>query len=86
MGIRDSPWETAAQAAEASDIVFIAVKPYMVAEVVSPIAGILKDKIVISVAAGVSFDDYEAILALGTRHITTLPNTPVSVGLSLIHI
>lgn len=74
------PCETAAQAAEASDIVFIAVKPYMVADVIGPIADILKDKIVISVAAGVSFDDYEEILTPGTRHITTLPNTPVSVG------
>lgn len=75
-----NPCETAAQVAEASDIVFIAVKPYMVADVVSPVAGLLQNKIVISVAAGVSFDDYEAILAPGTRHITTLPNTPVSVG------
>lgn len=74
------PCETAAQVAEASDMVFIAVKPYMVADVIRPIADLLKDRIVISVAAGVSFDDYEAILAPGTRHITTLPNTPVSVG------
>ena len=78
------PCETAAQVAEASDIVFIAVKPYMVAQVVGPAANLLKDKIVISVAAGVSFDDYEAILAPGTRHITTLPNTPVSVGEGVI--
>lgn len=70
----------AAETAEASDIVFICVKPYMVEAVVRPIAEILQKKIVLSVAAGVLFADYEKILLPGTHHLSTLPNTPVSVG------
>lgn len=74
------PCHDAAEVAEASDIVFICVKPYMVSKVLNPITVILQKKIVISVAVGVLFDDYEKILLPGTHHLSTLPNTPVSVG------
>lgn len=40
---------------------------------------LLAKKIVVSVAAGVTFDDYERMLAPGTAHLSTIPNTPVSV-------
>lgn len=70
---------TPREVAEGSDIVVIAVKPYLVAEVCQPIANLLASKVVVSVAAGMTFDRYEEFLAPGTHHISTIPNTPVSV-------
>lgn len=72
-------FDTAAEVAEFADVVIIAVKPYQVEGVVTPIRETLKRKIVVSVAAGVTFDDYEQMLAPGTAHLSTCPNTPVAV-------
>jgi len=66
------------------DMVIVAVKPYLVQEVLTPVKTMLKDKIVVSVAVGCLFDRYEEILESGTHHISTLPNTPVSVGEGVI--
>lgn len=66
------------------EIVIIAVKPYMVNQVVEPIKNILKDKIVVSTATGYTFEKYEKILEEGTHHISTIPNTTVSVGEGII--
>ena len=74
------PCRDAAETAVNSDIVILAVKPYMMADVTSTVKSILKDKIVISVAAGYPFENFEEILLPGTHHISTIPNTPVSVG------
>lgn len=62
------------------DIVVIAVKPYLVAEVIQPIKEQLHDKLVISVAAGMDFAQYEQLLLPGTEHISTIPNTPMAIG------
>lgn len=72
-------FDTAVEVAEFADVVIIAVKPYQVEGVVTPIRETLKRKIVVSVAAGVTFDDYEQMLAPGTAHLSTCPNTPVAV-------
>ena len=74
------PCRDAAETAVNSDIAILAVKPYMMADVTSTVKSILKDKIVISVAAGYPFEKFEEILLPGTHHISTIPNTPVSVG------
>ena len=76
-GIR--PLESAAQVADFADVLVVAVKPRQVEEVLTPLRGRLAGKIVLSVAAGFTFDRYETILAPGTHHISTIPNTPVSV-------
>lgn len=69
---------------EAADIVVAAVKPYLVAEVLAPVAPQLADpmggKVLVSVAAGMTFERYEEFLAPGTHHLSTIPNTPVSVN------
>ena len=39
---------------------------------------------VVSVAAGVLFDDYEEMLAPGTHHLSTIPNTPIAVGAGVL--
>ena len=72
-------FETNEVAARWADVVVIAVKPYLVKDVVTPLKAILAEKVVLSVAVNLLFDDYEALLAPGTQHLSTLPNTPVAV-------
>lgn len=74
------PCADARETAERADLVVIAVKPYLVPDVIAPIREILREKIVVSVAAGLPFAAYEPLLLPGTRHMSTLPNTPVAVG------
>lgn len=62
-----------------ADLVIVAVKPYQIEAVLTPLKEALAAKIVVSVAAGWTFDRYEALLAPGTRHLSTNPNTPVAV-------
>ncbi len=66
------------------DMVVIAVKPHLVEEVITPIKEKLVGKIVISVVVNYTFDQYEKILAPNTHHLSTLPNTPVSVAEGII--
>ncbi len=73
------PCRDAREVAQNADVVFVAVKPYLVEEVCSPIKDVLAKKTVVSVAAGMTFERYEAILEPGTHHLSTIPNTPVSV-------
>lgn len=63
-----------------ADMVILAVKPYQLQKVVKPIRSLLKDKLVVSIAAGCLFDFYEEILETGTHHISAIPNTPVAIG------
>ena len=72
---------TPEEVAEASEIVLIAVKPYMIADVIGPIREKLAGKIVISVAAGYDFDRYasEKLLPETAHLLCTCPNTPVSI-------
>lgn len=74
------PCRDSKEVAERADLIVVAVKPYVIQSVLGPVKDILKDKIVVSVAAGWLFERYEEILAPGTHHISTLPNTPVLVG------
>ncbi len=76
--------KTSLDVVKAVDVVILAVKPYMIEEVVAPIKEVLKEKIVISVAAGYPFERYEMVLSEGTHHISTIPNTPVSIGEGII--
>ncbi len=82
LGVR--PCADAAELAEAADIVVIAVKPHLVADVIVPIRERLCGKIVVSAAAGYDFERYEALLAPGTAHLSIMPNTPVAVGEGVI--
>ena len=58
-----NPCRDAQEVAQETDMVIIAVKPHLVAEVLSPI---------------------REVLLPGTRHLSTIPNTPVSVGEGII--
>ena len=59
-------------------------KPHQVEAVLSPVKELLAGKIVVSVAAGMTFGKYETILAPGTHHLSTVPNTPVAVGEGIV--
>lgn len=78
IGIRGM--KSAKEVAENSDFVILAVKPYQIEAVTAPILDLLAQKAVISVAAGYDFARYESILKPGSRHISTIPNTPICVG------
>ena len=66
------------------EMVIIAVKPHTVRDVIEEIKDNLQGKILISVVVNYPFEEYEKILGPNTHHISTLPNTPVSVGEGVI--
>lgn len=69
------------EVAKKSDVLFIAVKPHLVGEVISGIKEALRpNTILISVAAGVSISDLESMFSLPVKLVRTLPNTPAMVG------
>lgn len=76
--------QDAEEVIEKSDVVILAVKPYQMEKVVTPLKSLLKDKIVVSVASGWMFDRFEGLLEKGTHHISTSPNTPVAVAEGII--
>ena len=76
--------KTSQELVNESDIVIIAVKPNVIPSIIEPIKEDLKNKIVVSVAAGYTFDKYEELLLPGTAHLSTIPNTPVSIGEGII--
>jgi pyrroline-5-carboxylate reductase len=67
-------------AVESSDIVILAVKPQNTEEILRDIAGILADRLVISIAAGVTLGFIEKRLTGGARVVRVMPNTPALIG------
>lgn len=63
-----------------SDIVIPAVIPAIVEDVLRPLLPALQSKLVVSIVSGYDFARYEAFLAPGTHHISTIPNTPIAIG------
>lgn len=77
-------FDTPAELVQFADVVFVAVKPYQVESVLTPVKEALKDKIVVSVAAGFTLERYETFLAPGTPVLCTVPNTPVAAGEGIV--
>lgn len=75
--------ESPREVAETSDVVVVAVKPYMIESVLGPIVDVLAGKIVLSVAAGWDCAAYEGVVA-GVHHLSTIPNTPVAINEGVI--
>lgn len=66
---------------EASDVIFLAVKPQVMAEVLLELKPMLTAKhLVVSVAAGVTLTQLSAILGSKARLVRVMPNTPILVG------
>ena len=66
-----------------AEIVILAVKPKDVRMVLEPIAPLMADKLLISVAAGVSTAELERYLGEGKRVIRVMPNIGAKVGESV---
>ena len=80
-----TPLRTAAEVADAADVVIIAIKPYQIESVIKPIAGALANEstFVVSIAAGWDLARYRELFGadFGAMHIQcTIPNTPMAVG------
>lgn len=70
-----------AQVVEQTRVLFVAVKPGQVAELLSQIRPFIQpDHLVVSIAAGIKLEQLEALLPEGTRVIRVMPNTPALVG------
>lgn len=80
-GVKES--KSAIELAECSDVIFIGVKPYLVASILEEIKENIKDKIIISMAAAVEIEDIEKILP-ESKVTRIMPNTPVTVGSGVI--
>ncbi|WP_420714406.1 pyrroline-5-carboxylate reductase [Acinetobacter sp. MD2] len=61
-----------------ADVVVLAVKPQVLASVLTPLKGHLKDKLIISIVAGVTIDLIEGLTG-ATRIVRVMPNTPALV-------
>ncbi|MBQ7097228.1 MAG: pyrroline-5-carboxylate reductase [Clostridia bacterium] len=72
--------ENNAEVISRSDIVIFAVKPNVLPCVLEEIKGLLADKVLISIAAGVKIDAMEMILGSEAKIIRAMPNTPAQVN------
>ena len=69
-----------------ANIVFLAVKPNHVADVLAELrGGFTSEHLLISIAAGVTLAKLESALPAGARVIRVMPNTPALVGESAWH-
>ncbi|MDQ6568608.1 MAG: NAD(P)-binding domain-containing protein, partial [Haemophilus parahaemolyticus] len=69
------------EAVEQAEVVVLAVKPQMMAEVCTEFVDIdFSQKIVISVAAGISIARLEQLVPTAKNIIRTMPNTPALIG------
>ena len=68
-------------AVKAAQVIILAVKPQVMAEVLEDISGVVdKNKLIISIAAGIPIRFLAERLKPGTRIIRTMPNTPALIG------
>jgi pyrroline-5-carboxylate reductase len=67
-----------------ASLVILAVKPYLVKEVLEEIAPVIKkDHLVISVASSISMDEMKAVLKKDVALFRVMPNTAASIGGSI---
>ncbi|MFR4997940.1 MAG: pyrroline-5-carboxylate reductase [Clostridium paraputrificum] len=64
-----------------SDVIFLAVKPNMYAKVIGELRkDLLQEKLIITIAAGITISDMEGLISDKARIVRTMPNTPALVG------
>ncbi|CAH8460901.1 unnamed protein product [Schistosoma turkestanicum] len=66
--------------AEKSDIVFACVKPHILLSALKSLSDQLSDKLLVSIAAGITLDQIQQVVPESTRIIRIMPNTPCLVG------
>lgn len=79
-----NPVKDSKQLVNSVDMVVIAVKPYLVEDVVLEVKEELKGKVLVSMAVNYPFEKFEKIVYPETHHISIAPNTPVAVGEGVI--
>jgi len=77
-GVRCAPAIDAA--ALNCEVLILAVKPQQMREALAPLAGKLRDQLVISIAAGLRIGDLSRWLGGHHRLVRTMPNTPALIG------
>lgn len=69
------------EVASEADILFLAVKPNMYKGVIDDIKSLItREKLIVTIAAGISLENIEYWLGEGVKVIRTMPNTPALVG------
>ena len=67
--------------ARESDVIILAIKPFMFKEIISEIKSELTtDKLIITIAAGITISNMEEWINSSAKIIRTMPNTPALVG------
>ena len=67
--------------AEMSDILFLAVKPNVIGDVINEIKDFIKDEcVIVSIAAGKSIDEISSLFGRKIKLVRVMPNTPALVG------
>ncbi len=67
--------------AESADILILAVKPFLLHQVVSDLASVIKpDQLVISIAAGITTAAVESVIETDVPVVRVMPNTPALLG------
>ncbi|EHI96940.1 pyrroline-5-carboxylate reductase [Clostridium sp. DL-VIII] len=67
--------------AKEADVIILAVKPFMYKDMITKIKSELsKDKLIITIAAGISISNMEEWVGENAKIIRTMPNTPALVG------
>ena len=74
-----APCDTVVDLVQKSDTIVIACKPYQIEGVLKEVGSLLSGKALISVAAGWTFDKFDALLK-DVRIQCIMPNTPAMVG------
>jgi len=74
------------KAVKESDIILLAVKPQVIDKVLDEISHFCENKIVISIAAGVSLCHLDKALPISSKVIRAMPNTPILVSEGVIAI
>lgn len=69
---------------ETADILILAVKPKQIRGILEPLKEKLVDKIIVSLAVNILYNDFTEYLVPGTQHLSTLPNTPMAIGEGII--
>ena len=69
----------AAELGRSCDVIVLAVKPQYLAEALLPLNGLLKDKLIISIVAGVKLEKLGSLTG-ASRIIRVMPNTPALLG------
>lgn len=75
-------WDSSYEACTNGDVILLAVKPNIVLSVLSDLSDVIKNKLVITIAAGVKINDYES--KIDNLHlIRSMPNMPAKIGMGM---